>query len=370
MPITISIPDSLRAGVEAASGGEQTVLYTISGQPTFMNIVPQFSGANVGVAGYTDPHPMFYGQDGTAKSEYFFGTYPGVVKNGELLSLPGVDVSHTLNHDQFVVYARACGTGHHVVTNAAYAGIALWCRMNSFAPNGNTNWGASSDATWESGRRVDGLAPGTASGTGRTLTGSGPASWRHQNSNSGISDLCGNVWEWSPGVRVNAGEIQVLRNDGSSTVPKNDGVINTIDMSAGSSKWWAIDGTAATVAACFVAPGSANTVKYATSGTTAQTLVQSSGSPFEGMVSYVTGAGAVMTLKVLGLMPVASLLGGTIATPAANSDGFWIDVTGERLPFRLGFWNCSASCGLGTLYASYARSNAYPHIGGRSGFVT
>ena len=369
MSLTISVPDSLRMSIEAASGGAQTVLYSALGQPTFMDIIPQFTGAAVGVTGYTDPHPMFYGQDGTAKSEYFFGTYPGVVKNGELLSLPGQDPANTLNHDQFVAYARACGAGHHVISNACYAGIALWCRMNSFAPRGNTNYGAAHDAAWESGRRSDGLAPGLASGSARTLTGSGPVSWRHNNSSTGIADLVGNVWEWSPGMRINAGEIQVLRNDAASTVPKNDGVINTIDMSAGSSKWWAIDGTAATVAACFVAPGSANTVKYATSGSAAQTLVLGSGAAFEGMASYVTGAGALMTLKALGLMPVASLLGGTIATPAANSDIFYVDVTGERLPIRLGFWANGAAAGLSALYLFNGRSAANGNVGARPGFV-
>lgn len=360
MPLTISIPDSLRAAVEAASGGRQTVLYTALGQPTFMNIIPQFTGAQVGVAGYTDPHPMFYGQDGTAKSAYYFGTYPGVVKNGELLSLPGQDPANTLNHDQFVAYARACGAGHHVVTNQAYAGIALWCRANSFQPRGNTNTGSAHDAAWETG---------VISGAGRTAAGSGPASWRHDNSNSGITDLCGNVWEWSLGVRVNAGEIQVLRNDAATTIPKNDGVMAAIDMSAGSSKWWAIDGTAATTN-CFVAPGSANTVKYATSGTTAQTLVLGSGAAFEGMASYVTGAGALMALKVLGVMPVASLLGGTIATPAANSDAFYIDVTGERLPLRGGPWFYAAAAGVFTLTCGRARTDASSDFGARPAFVS
>jgi formylglycine-generating enzyme len=359
MPLTISVPDSLRASVEAATGGRQTVLYTALGQPTFMYVQPQFTGAAVGVTGYTDPHPMFYGTDGSAKSQYFAGVYPGVVKNGELLSLPGQDPSHTLNHDQFVAAARACGTGFHVMTNTAYAGIALWCRANSFQPRGNTATGSAHDAAWETGR---------ISGDGRTATGSGPASWRHDNSSSGISDLCGNVWEWAPGVRVNNGEIQVLRNDGSSTIPKNDGVINAIDMAAGSSKWWAIDGEAATTN-CFVAPGSANTVKYATSGTTAQTLVRASGSSFEGMVSYVTGAGAVLVLKALGLMPVASLLGGTIAAPAANGDVFYVNTGIEALPIRGGYWVDSADAGVFSLYCSAGRSTAVDSIGARPAWV-
>ena len=87
------------------------------------------------------------------------------------------------------------------------------------------------------------------------------------------------------------------------------------------------------------------------------------------MASYVTGAGALMTLKVLGLMPVASLLGGTIATPAANGDGFWVDVTGERLPVRLGDWGYGAAAGLSALYLANDRSNAGGSVGARPGFV-
>ena len=360
MALTISVPDSLRAAVEAASGGRQTVLYTALGQPTFMNIIPQFTGAQVGVTGYTTPHPMFYGQDGTAKSAYYFGTYPGVIKNGELLSLPGQDPGSAITCDQAVAYARACGTGHHVTTNQAYAGIALWCRANSFQPRGNTNTGSAHDASWETG---------VISGDGRTATGSGPASWRHDNSSSGISDLCGNVWEWSPGVRINAGEIQVLRNDTATTTAKNDGVLNSIDMSAASSKWGAINGAATTTVNCFVTPGTAGTVKYALSGSVAQTLVLASGAAFETMASYVTGAGALLVLKVLGLMPVSSTLGGTIAAPSANGDVFYIDTTLERLPIRGGNWSNAATAGVFTLNCTHARTDADYSLGARPAFV-
>ena len=40
--LTILVKDSLRQSVELASGGEQTVLYTAKGQPTYMNIIQKF----------------------------------------------------------------------------------------------------------------------------------------------------------------------------------------------------------------------------------------------------------------------------------------------------------------------------------------
>lgn len=65
-------------------------------------------------------------------------------------------------------------------------------------------------------------------------TGSGPVSWRHDNTPFGIADLCGNVWEWAPGMRINAGEIQIIAD--------NDAALTATDFSAGSAAWKAVDG--------------------------------------------------------------------------------------------------------------------------------
>ena len=352
MSLTISVPDSLRMSVEAASGGLQTVLYTARGNPTFMNIIPAFNGPDVDAGLPAGLHPMFT-VGGVAKSQIMIGTYLGVVKDGELLSLPNQDPANSLNHDQFVAYARACGTGHHLMTNAEFSGMALWCRANSFQPRGNTNWGKSSDAVWETGRRGDGGAPGAASGTGRTLTGSGPASWRHNNSAGGISDLNGNVWEWTPGMRVNAGEINIIAN--------NDAALNATDLAVGSTAWKAIDGATGVL----VAPGTAGTVKYATSGTTAYTLVCGSGAAFESMTNpsaTPVGATALALLKAHGCFPpAASGLGG---------DVFYLDVTGERLSIRGGSWDGAATSGVFALLLNYPRSLVDAPLGSRPAFVS
>jgi len=356
---TIFIKDDLRASVEAASGGRQTVLYTALGQPTFMNVIPKLNGPDVDAGLPAGVHPAFI-VGGVEKSELFIGTYSGIVKNGELLSLPGVDPQTSINHDQSVAYARACGAGFHAVSNIERTLLAQWCRANSFQPRGNTNWGKSSDAAWESGRRIDGLSPGVASGTGRTLTGSGPASWRHDNSSSGIDGLCGNIWEWTPGMRVNMGEIQIIAN--------NDAALNATDFGVASSAWKAIDGATGEL----VTPGSANSVKYAVSGTAAYTLVRANGASFEGMTNPGTtpvGAAALALLKAHGLFPVASLLGGTIALPAANSDYFYLNTTIEALPIRGGHWFGAADAGVFALNCYGTRAYAYGSIGARPAFV-
>ena len=70
MPLTISAPDSLRASVEAASGGRQTVLYTALGQPTFLNVIPKFNGPDVDAGLPAGVHPAFV-VNGVEKKELF-----------------------------------------------------------------------------------------------------------------------------------------------------------------------------------------------------------------------------------------------------------------------------------------------------------
>ena len=361
---TVFVKDDLRASVEAASGGLQTVLYTALGQPTFMNVIPQFNVEDIDAGMGSGVHPAFV-VGGVAKSEIFVGTYQGIVKNGEMLSLPGVDPTTGVNHDQAVAYARACGVGHHAMTNAEWAAVALWCYKNGTMPRGNTNYGKSSESAWETARRIDGLANGNTGGTPRTLTGSGPASWRHNNLPSGISDLNGNIWEWTPGMRIVAGEIQIMAD--------NNAALLSADHGATSADWKAINGaTGALVTPTFtgtIAGGdyvatTANSVRYGVAGTSAYTLVRASGLSFDGVTNPGTTPVADAALQVLkkhGLFPVAaSGLGG---------DGIWLDVTGERLPFRGGYWYGAAGGGVFALNLSGVRSDANGGIGFRPAFV-
>ncbi|WP_300760094.1 hypothetical protein [Janthinobacterium sp.] len=369
---TIFSKDTLRASVEAASGGRQTVLYTALGQPTYMNVIPQFDGQSLDPSLPAGPHEMFI-VGGIAKSEYFVGTYQGRIVNGEMLSLPGVAPSASMNHDQVVSYARACGVGHHVMTNAAFAGIALWCRANGYQPRGNSSYGKSSDSPWETARRIDGAAPGRIEGTPRTLTGSGPASWRHDGTPSGISDLNGNVWEWTPGMRLIGGEIQIIAG--------NNAALPSIDLSATSSEWKAINGaTGALMVPTFtgtIAGGNyvattPNSVRIATAGNADYTLVRASKQSFEGMSNpgnTPVSDAALALLKSLGVFPVASLLGGTIAIPEGNGDGIWSELTGERLSLRGGDWSVGASAGLFALFMNDTRAAENSNFGARPAFV-
>ena len=364
---SIFVKDDLRASVEAASGGKQTVLYTATGQPCYMNIIPKFLLQDINASLGSGVHPAFI-VNGIEKSEIFIGTYQGISKNGELLSLPGVDLSSTRTFDQFVDLARANGPGWHCMTNTEWAALAMWCWKNGFMPRGNTNSGKSSEAGWETGRRQDGAAPGTPSGTSRTLTGSGPVSWRHDNSNGGISDLCGNVWEWAPGLRLVNGEIQII--------PNNDAALNVTNMSDTSTNWKAINGaTGELVAPTFTGtildgnyvPTTANSIRYSNSGTAAYTLVIASGSSLESMTNPGTtpvADAAIQVLKRYGLFPVAaSGLGGDVFF-YNNS----IQIS-ERTPVRGGYWESGSVGGVFAINLNSPRSNTSSTVGARPAFV-
>lgn len=366
---TIHIKDDLRAAVEAASGGRQTVLRTAKGQPCYVNIVPKFNLEDVTSTDSlgSGVHPAFI-VSGIEKSEIFVGTYQGIVKNGELLSLPGVNPARSTSFDSFNATARANGIGWHLMTNAEWAALQLWCHKNGFTPRGNSNYGRSSDSTFETARRVDGGTPGLTSGDPCVLTGSGPASWHHDNSSAGVSDLVGNVWEWQGGLRLVDGEIQII--------PNNDAV--TADLSASSTVWKAIrlsDGA-------LVAPGTAGTAKF---DSPAATTTGNGGTPVlsdtianrNGTAGDNANAAGVMDAQFNAMTTAAGVtvpailraLGLFRHADIADSDRIYVRNYGERLPIRGGAWDSGAHAGLRALNFLYPRSLASTYIGARPAFV-
>ena len=353
--LTILIKDSLRQSVEIASGGLQTVLYTAKGQPTYMNIIQKYDMSTINPS-LSGTHPAFI-VDGVEKPEIFIGTYQGRIVNGELLSLPNVEPSHSTNYDNFLTAARACGNGHHLTTNAEWSAVALQCYKNGTQPMGNSYYGRSSEDPLLIGRRQDGLNPGNTPGSGRTLTGSGPVQWRHNGKENGIADLSGNVWEWNSGMRTVRGEIQVIAD--------NNAALRTIDLSATSAQWKAIDGATGDLVTPDGSGTTPGTVKFAASGTTADYTIN--GSSFGAITNLSTvnpvSTAALRKLKALCLFPHID------AAATFNSDSFDRNLSIEAQSIRGGNWLNGMTAGVFFLNLRNQRSLAYPYLGSRPAFV-
>lgn len=352
--LTILVKDSLRQSVELASGGEQTVLYTAKGQPTYMNIIKKFDMSTIDPS-LSGTHPSFI-VNGVEKPEIFIGTYQGRIVDGELLSLPNVEPTHSTNYADFLTAARANGSGHHLITNAEWSAVALQCYKKNQQPMGNSYYGRSSEDPLLIGRRADGLNPGDTSGSARTLTGSGPVEWRHNRKPSGIADLAGNVWEWNSGMRIFNGEIQVIAD--------NNAANHTIDLGATSTQWKAINGETGNLVTPDGTGTTVGTIKYADGGTADYTI---NGSNFGGIRNLSTTkpvtAVALARLKALCLYPLVE------DTALFNGDSFAKTMTDERLLLRGGSWSNAAGAGVFALLLNNARSSASLAIGARPAFV-
>lgn len=274
--LIISVKDSLRQSVEAASGGRVTVLYDRDGLPNYMVQIPKFNMADIDAELPDAIHPAFI-VNGVEKDRIWIGQHIASLHDDKYLSIPDQVPLAAVSLSNASTAISGKGPGWHIMTNAEWAAIQLWCMANGTWPNGNTDHGKSYNDPHETGT----LANPPSEPAQPTYAGSGPNTWRHDYTYQGISDLVGNYYEWISGVRLVDGEIQVI--------PDNDAAGQGADISDTSPLWKAIlyaDGS-------LVAPGTSGTVKLddINSGTSGHvgagelnTSIVNSGSP-DGYVS-------------------------------------------------------------------------------------
>ncbi|TXF11945.1 hypothetical protein [Pelomicrobium methylotrophicum] len=363
---TVFIKDDLRAATEAATGGLVSVHYTASGQPSFMRWIPKFNLEDLGADYGTGVHPAFI-VDGVTKDGIWIGVYPGVIRNGELISVPGVVPSVSQPYTSFVTAARAAGPGFHVMTNAEWAAVALLTAKTGVQPRGNTSYGRAHNATWETATRADRGTPGTTSGDAKHVSGSGPVTWRHDGTPAGIADLVGNIWEFTPGVRLVDGEIQVLANNNAASAALFDD----------SAAWQAISASNGAL----VAPGTAGTLKYDSLAAYSDngTVNDLGNFQIDDVVDYRNGpAGDNSSSYDYNSISFSSLAADTgITVPAilralclapgslSLNGRIYMRNHGQRYPLRGGSWYNGAHAGLGAIDLNHPASNADWNIGAR-----
>lgn len=334
----------LKLSIEAAAPNN-TVLYDCDGNPSIMVRIPKFKLCDVIPGGSDRVHPAFLVQ-GREIPAIYVSKYSNIMVNGKACSLPGVSPQSEVHREEVKSACESKGRGWHMMTNAEWAAIALWCKKNGFMPRGNNAFAKDYYCPYERGIVTYTYERNGELREGKTATGSGPVSWNHDNSPAGIADMNGNVWTQMGGLRLVDGELQIIPDNNSAA---------GVDESDGSALWRAVlpDGS-------LVMPGTPGTLKYAPrdgkivlSSTAAEPADQWASSPFGSLQSDVE---VPELLKALALFP-ADLDG-------YGEQGVWCNNTGIRFPWRGGTWDAFQYSGVYCLFMCYPR----PHISEWMGF--
>lgn len=338
-------------GAVAQFGAGNKVIYDDIGMPSIMVGVPKMKYSDI-ITGGTDEVLPFWIVDGEEKNTIWVSKFQNIVENDRAYSLAMKLPRNYITFDQSVAACRKKGNGWHLNQTGIFACLNLLSQKMGTVPHGNTNYGKDYYHAYEHGIMPQGEA-------NRTLTGSGEPTWYHNHDTSGIADLNGNVWEWTGGLRLVDGEIQII--------PYGNCMKLDCDMSAESTLWKAIkpDGT-------LVEPGTAGTLKIdrtsASDATlrintsiTAQTTDSNDTSVVFKSTAAVSGVSIPKLLIALGLFPDSGVTG-------YGNDRFWARNNGERLPIRGSSFRNASHSGPSALDLSIARSYSYVSVGFRSAF--
>ena len=339
------------------------ILYDDKNMPSIMVRVPKMTYKQLGLGSDEVTFPAFI-VNGTEVDEIWISKYLNIVKNGRAYSLPNQDPANDLDFDTALGYCAAKGPGWHLMTALEWGAMILWCEQNGYIPLGNNNRGKDSTESGYYAQPSSGYS--TSNYANRTMTGTGPETWYHNKSLSGIADLKGNVWEWTGGIRLVKGELQILQNNNAADKDKS--------QSATSDQWMCIN---ASSGALMTPNGSGTTsgslkLDYQNSKLTWHTSITASqgadgvdtsfNSNFPDVaVSSAVGTAGIAMLQALGLYKkTSSLITGSACYCRPFQD--------ERAFFRGGNYNNTAF-GFGSFNATYGREYHYGSFGFRSAFI-
>ncbi len=274
----------------------------------------------------------------------YISKYPNKVINGRAYSLPMVDPTVNINFDEAVQACRAKGSGWHLMTAVEWEYLLNQSRQQDTLPHGNTDYGKDYYHKDEQGDRE-------GCGYGRTLTGSGPATWNHDHTIYGVSDMNGNIWEWLAGLRIVNGILQYI--------PNNDAALAGCDLSKDSKKWQRI------IADKF----SKSTVRVNVEGGEITITDKAAGEDYTPDYDGVSWEDLKIELSEI---PQALRDLGIVPEMRVDSEGktyVWFDAAeGEYMPIRGSAFNFTSSSGPSALHLYHVRSGSFVIVGFRSAF--
>lgn len=338
-----------------------------AGLPSLLVYIPAFKLSDVLTGGDDSTHPAFI-VNGKEIPGFYYSKYQNVVYNGKAYSLPGEDPAALIKFNEAQEYCEAKGYGWHLSTAAEWAAIALWCKKNGFLPYGNNKYGADSDENEYKAIPASYTADGLI---GSVATGSGPLTWSHDRTLSGIWDMNGNVWEWQGGLRLVWGELQILAN--------NDAADPDNPQNETSTRWKAINAFDGSLVEpeCTV-----NDMGVKTSGSTVKldyineawiyntgisSATNSTRSCDFSAVACADGVGeaAKALLRSLALLPEEG------ATPDDyKGDRIYVmNGIAERCFIRGGTWATGVSAGIFCSYACWPRDMRSENLGFRAAYI-
>ncbi|MBR0282296.1 MAG: SUMF1/EgtB/PvdO family nonheme iron enzyme [Oscillibacter sp.] len=313
--------------------------------------------------GDSSVHPAFL-YNGVQKDTLYFGKYPACVNLNRAYSLPGVDLRASIDFNTALQYCRNKGSGHHLITFAEWAFLALLAKKRGTMPKGNNNYGK--DASESLYLAIPTYKDGNTGQTLRTATGTGPLTWSDTGDATGVMDLNGNVWEWNAGMRLVRGELQFI--------PYNNAADPTVDMSATSTAWKAIKATATSYNDLYITPNGAGTTsgsvkldyvsnhwQYAASATSAEDTRRSA------QFKLTTASGlsdfCKMYLQAMALLPEDG------DTDYGEDVIYAMNGANECLMYRGGAWPDSNTAGVFSIKLDNPRGNIVETLGFRPAFV-
>ncbi len=335
------------------------VLIDDLGMPSIMVKIPKLTYAQLGMGASTAVHKAFI-VNGQEVDEIYISKYINTVQNNRAYSLPGVGPKHTLNFDKAREYCENKGEGWHLMTRMEWGLLLRWCQNNGVLPKGNNNYGK--DASESVYKAIPDNKDDSHYAL-RTKVGTGPLTWYHDQTPSGIADLKGNVAEWSGGIRTVYGELQILANNNGADALNSQG--------DSSDDWKAIKASDGTLIAPNGSGTTSGSVKmdWVSSKLTYDTSISDSapGShncTFANIVcSANIGDATKLLLAELGLMQYDG------NTELFSGETVYFNNGEAERCFCSGGYCTYATFGLASFYGSGARSYATGNIGFRSAYI-